>query len=154
MRKKSYGKKRILEEGGIRLLRNIEKKAITVHIRGLVNELIQILITPDENIHYGNINIGQEVQNQSHLKREGTGQKSIKMTDSIIHRTSSPILREDETRTSFRTISSPHNIHIRRSPERIRKKPQGDFLISNFKRLIIKGLLMFPILLFHLNMSI
>ena len=152
MRKKSYGKKRILEEGGMRLLRNIEKKAVTVHIRGLVNELIQILITPDENIHYGNI--GQEFQNQSHLKREGTGQKSIKMTASIINRTSSPILREDETRTSFRTISSPHNIHIRRSPERIRKKPQGDFLISNLKRLIIKGLHMFPILLFHLNMSI
>lgn len=115
----------------MRLLRNMEKRDITPHIRRLVNDLIQILITNDENIP--NLNMGQETNHHFKIKREGIGRTVHSMKALDLKRTSpTPILREEEPRTTVRTIQSPHNIHRRISPDRFLKKPQGDSILSKF----------------------
>jgi hypothetical protein len=122
-----------LDLGGIRLLRIIEKRAITAHIRGLVDELIQILISNDENVYHGNI--AQEAPHTVMVARDDLEQTVNKMKNLELKRTSVspvPIFKEDEVRMSFRTMPSPHNIHRRLSPERFLKKPQGDLMHSDF----------------------
>ena len=116
-----------MDLGGIRLLRSMEKRAITAHIRGLVDDLIQILISNDENCNNGNKEI-----NHATIARDSLGQTMHKMKALDLKRTAAsplPILKEEETRTSFRTMPSPHNIHRRLSPERFLKKPSGDLLL-------------------------
>jgi hypothetical protein len=108
----------------------MEKRAITAHIRGLVDDLIQILISNDENCHHGNIR--QEKNHHAIIARDSIGQTMHKMKALDFKRTAAsppPILKEEETRTSFRTMQSPHNIHRRLSPERFLKKPSGDLLL-------------------------
>ena len=111
----------------------MEKRAITAHIRGLADELIQILISNDENVYHGNT--AQEAPHTVMVARDGLEQTVNKMKNLELKRTSIspvPILKEDETRMSFRTMPSPHNIHRRVSPERFLKRPQGDLLHFNF----------------------
>lgn len=114
-----------MDLGGIRLLRNMEKRAITAHIRGLVNELVQILISNDENIHQGHI--GLEGTHHSSFVKGDLGHAVKKMNALDLKRSKSPapIIREEENRTSFRLVASPQNIHRRLSPERFIRKPQG-----------------------------